>query len=91
MPAAWLTVPEDVEMVPGCLNTDFEVLVATKNLWLLPPRTQGKLIPSATFESLKQSLYAKSSAPLKNQLYKGAICEDEQISVFNLLLVRKIT
>lgn len=90
MPAAWVTLPEDVERMPGCLNTDFEILVARKNFWLLPPRTQDKLIPSATLESLEQSLHAKSSAPLKDEIYKGSICEDGQISVFNLLLARKI-
>lgn len=89
MPAAWVTLPEDVEMVPGCLNTDLEINGSQENLWLLPPRTQGKLIPSATPESLKQSLHTKSSA-LKDELYKGVMHEDGQISVFNLLLARKI-
>lgn len=39
MPAAWVRLSEDVERVPGCLNTDLEILVnqgkplafATKN------------------------------------------------------------
>lgn len=57
MPAAWVMLPEDVEMVPDCLNTDLEILVAR----LLLPRTQGKLISSATPESLKQILHTKSS------------------------------
>ena len=79
MPPARITSPEDVGLVPGCLNTDLEKLIARRNRWLLPPKTPGKLIPSATLENVKWRLRARSSARLKSELYKGAAHEGEGV------------